>query len=1834
MLADSGWPAWSIETNPGGLAAYVRPEIVAPLLPQVPAATTESILTRARHTYELIAERQVGYAFEPALTATGAQLIRTPQEVLWAPRHGTCLDLALIYSGALLTAGLISAVIILEPDSPELPRHALVAIPVIEAVGKLWAAPTTTDEPPVWSTVPGWLEDAVEPGLDGDVLLVDPSGLGHDLGTSRAVGLTASFEAAVAGGAAYLRSARWSWRLGVPVLADGRARHQPPEAPPQMPLRDPYLPPDQAPTSLQVLRPEYELVPFQSRHELTVLRDWCEQVRAGDRTGLAVITAIGGAGKTRLALELADQLRLRGWYAGTLPRGGSVDWLAKVVSPLLVVVDYADARVGTSRDPGDARRLLAALRERPGPPAVVILTARPGRGQWWEDLQGALADDRHPHRYENFRLTDQHPRPRDVYAQTVRRLIPGRIDVPAPPDPGPERWTTLDLVLLGWLAAQEPDATVPASRSDLYEKALVHELAYWATRYEDLRRDVSPDRSLLRTAGAYVSLLQPVADDLDGVLRTIEGLADDPTERSVVRRLLLGCLDAEDEQGIAVRPDPVGDHLVLTELRLRPGLLHDLTEDASPAVVRQILTTLNRAGQRDPDFIASTIAGFLARRPVLWLEVLLVAASQGGSALEAFEERIESADNEIPLDEVSDLLPFSALALYDLGETVDRLRVAEARAADSPPLDIADLLMRHSRRAITAGNSSVARTSATEALDLLRTTRAKDSAARSNLMMLALRQLAIISESDGEPSQATKFTREAVALCRERCRTDPGSNRLLGILLSQLAHCQAQTGDRAGAVASATESVDVLRRVPHPGSTESRAELAEAISTLSTHVVGFGDTEQAIALAQEAVDMLSALEADHPSVQSELAAALERLGKCQTRSGDVEGALVSISAGADIRERLSQIAPARYLPALAGNLNNLFVALRSVGEDDAALSTIERSVDIYARLGVMNPAVYLGPLAQALTNLSNVRSDRGDLGEAFDTAGRAVDIRRRLVEINPVGGLSGLALALDAITGIQAARGDLDGALASMQESVTLLKRCGKVNPEQDLPHLARALSNLAARLGAVGRHAEALTTVEESVTAYRLLVRTDPVENLPGLANALNNLVGCYITSGDLQSALAVMHETVGLYRQLVGVNAAAYMSEYARALSNLSNRQAAVGQVRAALESIEKAVEMRRELARQNPGTELGRLANSLQNLSLHQAAIGRYNAAITAIGEACQIMEVVAAANPAHLPQLASALNNRAKIHTEISDVQRAQSYAERSLAIYRYLAEANPSAFLENLPTALYNAAAHRARNNDDAGALAASRESLDVRRQLMQENEAYRPLLASGLTSLANQLIDDEHIAEATSLAEEAIVINAGLAKRNPSTHLPDLASNLTLLAACYGKGGDRKRALTVMREAVEIRDQLAKEIPEKHLSWLAHDLSILGRHQAHDEDFAGALATYRRSLPMHQQLAVADPAAYLPGVVSALQAMSELLSETDALDQIPAIWAETLAALTVPLTRAEVRGYWAWQLRQTGSQADGLIQLRLAVAEVDGADEDGDTPAVILTVTRSRARDAIRQVALGYGLQDDTSWPTWVSATITEDVLTLANAVQQAEGWPQMREALETHRHVLEHEGVRNAFLALSDLRPDLGTGPWVVDLLDEIAATDFASVLTEHERVHGCRVLIAGWLSTETWGQSKLFHEEHLDELKDPAIGELLMADDSEASRQHAAIWVLVGAWGLDRTYLTVTEPNVAEIAVLEAIEAGELELLTFLFMASDALRTRGLTYALTSMVLSLEGDTTDRAEQIATMIAGDANDTERRAFCVHLRGLRSRRPELAGLDRVIGILSGSDAR
>jgi len=90
----------------------------------------------------------------------------------------------------------------------------------------------------------------------------------------------------------------------------------------------------------------------------------------------------------------------------------------------------------------------------------VLLTARAVDGDWLARIVEALDSDAHPYRDERIALPDTHPDPVGVYPRTVSALATGAAD--PPPIPRGLRWTTLDYMLLGWIAAQGGQ-TLPTS---------------------------------------------------------------------------------------------------------------------------------------------------------------------------------------------------------------------------------------------------------------------------------------------------------------------------------------------------------------------------------------------------------------------------------------------------------------------------------------------------------------------------------------------------------------------------------------------------------------------------------------------------------------------------------------------------------------------------------------------------------------------------------------------------------------------------------------------------------------------------------------------------------------------------------------------------------------------------------------------------------------------------------------------------------------------------------------------------------------------------------------------------------------------------------------------------------------------------------------------------------------------------------------------------------------------------------------------------------------------------------------------------------------------------
>jgi len=508
----SRWPVWSPVAEAGALLRYVRPDLVGLLLPALPEPSGQEPAQVLQRIYETVAGLGIRYQHEPAAVGTAGQLLRSPDEVLARPKHATCLDLAVVFAGACERARLRATVAIVGGVSGGA-EHAFLLV-------------GADPGPPVRRPADAELRKAPDAVLDGDARTA-PTGAGALLAVdvtlaaaSRPDGADpAPFEAAVAAGARLVgdvAAKRRDWVAGVDVAAgyDPARREDPGPAPALDVLLAPYHPPADRPGPLAQLRARNGVVPFIARAELDTLRAWCE----AEPTGAVVLYGAGGSGKTHLAAELCRRMAEDGWHAGFLSGEAAradLEWLAGVVSPVLVVVDYAE-----DTDSAELATLLRLLHTRPAEsPGWVLFTARAKtRGGWQDDLNKRLKPAGLALRLERT-LPRSHPRTTGVFRRAYSAFggPPGRVDPPQVSDP---RWTTLDLVMLAYLAAHG-ERQLPDTRKQLYDEILdEHELPYWKDVARE-RRGLRLGPDVLAQAGATVTLFAPTRHRVPTVLRAL-----------------------------------------------------------------------------------------------------------------------------------------------------------------------------------------------------------------------------------------------------------------------------------------------------------------------------------------------------------------------------------------------------------------------------------------------------------------------------------------------------------------------------------------------------------------------------------------------------------------------------------------------------------------------------------------------------------------------------------------------------------------------------------------------------------------------------------------------------------------------------------------------------------------------------------------------------------------------------------------------------------------------------------------------------------------------------------------------------------------------------------------------------------------------------------------------------------------------------------------------------------------------------------------------------------------------------------------------------------------
>ena len=338
------------------------------------------------------------------------------------------------------------------------------------------------------------------------------------------------------------------------------------------------------------LRPEEAVVEFWPRPELGALLDWLVSDRPAD---VQLVTGEGGAGKTRLALQLAreatEEYGFRCYWAQQGTESQTITAVRQDTSPVLVVFDYAETFPGL---PG----LLAQLAATPLEASrrrwceCFCWPAAPGNGgtRLVAGCTTRLGEALAAMSPLPLGAVTEPARQREVFEQAVTAFA-ARLGRPRPSGSRAPAFTPDAVILVVHAAAlvsvldnHPPDGTDQAGgAAAVIGRLLLHEARYWQQSQAQYGLSLGP--AVTRRVVAAGTLAG--ADDESSAIKMLSAIDDlgDVGVRGRAARWLHDLYPAtgsgrEPAEWIGpLRPDLVAEHLMTSVFNEQPALVMALT---------------------------------------------------------------------------------------------------------------------------------------------------------------------------------------------------------------------------------------------------------------------------------------------------------------------------------------------------------------------------------------------------------------------------------------------------------------------------------------------------------------------------------------------------------------------------------------------------------------------------------------------------------------------------------------------------------------------------------------------------------------------------------------------------------------------------------------------------------------------------------------------------------------------------------------------------------------------------------------------------------------------------------------------------------------------------------------------------------------------------------------------------------------------------------------------------------------------------------------------------------------------------------------------------------
>ncbi|WP_406631447.1 tetratricopeptide repeat protein [Amycolatopsis sp. WGS_07] len=1011
-----------------------------------------------------------------------------------------------------------------------------------------------------------------------------------------------------------------------------------------------------------LLAPRRAVVPFHGREEtLSTLEAWSEE----DGLGVWLLHAPGGQGKTRLAHQFGASRVRAGWAVLWLDRDApkqSLDVLADVRAPTLVVVDYAEGR----------SEQLAALaevlvRRRSSVPVKLLLLARTA-GAWWRELPStgeAIRDLVDIAEISALPALDGDNESREqsyqeavaAFSLAARRIRGAEANIwsaaAAAINARPLRqaWDGTVLAVHMTALADLLDAVTEAAqpmagvRRGPEDRVLDHERGYWLMAAQASRLLPIVTTAMVDDVVAAATIVGPSSgEELDELLTMIPAVAELPLGlREAVRGWLVSLYPTVDDgkfEGLV--PDRLAERLAgrLMLDRSRQCVLETLAVSASEEDARKILTVATRA-----------------------------------AAHRAFGSAVSAAVTELCLRHHK-LLP----AAVDTAPRVE----------DSTPL--LDALARF----------------------------ADDAEAGSP--MLDLLTFAFPDDSEVLADVAVAITGAAVQWWRGQTLENAAEEAYLAVLLQRLAGCFGAVGRYYDSLDAITESVDILRRLQksYPGA--SPVLLCSALNSLSNDLRDLGRYDEALELLTESV-MLQRDSGDIAGLDDfeirNYATNLNNLGNVLGIVGRYDEAIEAVNEAVEIRRALAGHESSSDLADLALGLNSQSNALAALGRHADALTASIESVEMRRSLVAERPDAYLPNLAASLYNLALRLGDLGRGEQALEAIAEAVGIERRLAERRPAVYEARLAESLHVMSDFHRVLDRLDDGRACLAEAVGIRRRLAEDRRGMHLPDLASSLASLSSISHDLGRLDDELSARFEEVGVRRRLAERDPVHLrslIPSLVGLSNGLAG----QGRTEEALEAIVEAIAACRRLDDLEAKSYSVLLVKLLGNRVNLLHELRRYEEEILAASEAVDILRRLGPDESPARSDELGSRLLLLSEALADAGRLEDAQARAAEAGEVWRTLNDQRKGACTRaLAMSLGIRALVLTGLGREQESLAAVTEAVELMR---QAKDNGSDEDLPFAefLYECAVRLAGLGREAEAVAAVTEAIDVEQEAIRK----------------------------------------------------------------------------------------------------------------------------------------------------------------------------------------------------------------------------------------------------------------------------------------------------------------------------------------------------------------------------------------------------------------------------------------------------------------------------------------------------------------------------------